>query len=461
MPNGSNSILINNLQPGTYTVNIYDSAGCSITQDFIIGEPDVITNNFTISQPLCSGLNGTLSANTQGGAGGFTYSPSIAGGFPAGSVTFTITDANGCTLQDIAVFVDPDPIISSIEPDNLYFGPYDVSCNGESDGSATVVAGGGTNIISYSWSPSGGNGATASNLSAGTYTVTVSDDNGCNEQESITITEPDVLVASVSQSGDIAPYDISCYNYSDGWAQSDPTGGVPATAGYNYNWVTAGSSISTNYYIENLSAGNNYTVTITDANGCTVSESTGILTQPTDFVANVTSNYTGPQAGPFNVIFTDNTTSADPYNFEWTFADNSTENYPNGTSSFNISFDTLDVGLNYIYVTLENEVTGCIDSVGFRIDVQGIPEIHNVFTPNGDNVNDYFDFEEYAMQEISVEIYNRWGQIVYSWDIPNYQWDGRDFDGRNLSEGVYYYVLSSTGIDGERYLRKGSITLLR
>ena len=53
------------------------------------------------------------------------YSPSIAGGFPAGSVTFTITDQNGCTLQ-IYAFVDPDPIISSIEPDNLYFGPYDV-----------------------------------------------------------------------------------------------------------------------------------------------------------------------------------------------------------------------------------------------------------------------------------------------------------------------------------------------
>ena len=461
LPNGSNSLLINNLQPGTYTVNIYDSSGCTITQDFVIGEPDVITNNFTISQPLCAGLNGTLSANTQGGTGGYTYSPSIAGGFPAGSVTFTITDQNGCTLQDIAVFVDPDPIISSIEPDNLYFGPYDVSCNGESDGSATVVARGGTNIISYSWSPTGGNGATANNLSAGTYTVTVSDDNGCNEQESITITEPDVLVAAVSQSGDVGPYDISCYDYSDGWAQSDPTGGVPATSGYNYNWVTGGSSISTNYYIENLSAGNDYTVTITDANGCVVSESTGVLIQPSDFIANVTSDYSGPQAGPFNVIFTDNTVSTDPYNFEWTFADNSTDNYPNGTSTFNISFDTLDVGLNYIYVTLENEVTGCIDSVGFRIDVQGIPEIHNVFTPNGDNVNDYFDFEEYAMQEISVKIYNRWGQIVYSWDIPNYKWDGRDYDGRNLSEGVYYYVLSSTGIDSKTYLRKGSITLLR
>jgi gliding motility-associated-like protein len=464
LPNGSNNYTISNLQPGTYTVNIVDSDGCSITEDFVIGEPDVLTNDFTINQPLCSGINGTLSANTQGGTGGYSYNPPIAGGFPAGSITFTITDGNGCTLQDIAVFVDPDPIIASVEPDNLFFGPYDVSCNGESDGSATVVGGGGTNIISYSWSPTGGSGATANNLSAGTYTVTVSDDNGCNEQASITITEPDVLVAAVSQSGDLSPYDISCYDYNDGWAQSDPTGGVPATSGYNYVWTSSVSTVSNNYYIENLSAGNNYTVTVTDANGCVVSESTGILTQPVDFIADVvTLDYIGTTAAPFNVTFSDNTVSSDPYNFVWTMDDNSTVSYPNGTSSFSISFDTLMIGLNNIYVTLENEITGCMDSVGFKIDVQGIPTIHNVFTPNGDNVNDFFDFEENAMQEISVEIYNRWGQIVYSWDIPNYKWDGRDYDGRNLAEGVYYYVLYSTGSDAVNtpYVRKGSITLLR
>ena len=113
------------------------------------------------------------------------------------------------------MFVDPNPIIASVESDNLFFGPYDVSCNGESDGSATVVGGGGTNIISYSWSPTGGSGATANNLSAGTYTVTVSDDNGCNEQASITITEPDVLVAAVSQSGDLLPYDLSLIHISE------------------------------------------------------------------------------------------------------------------------------------------------------------------------------------------------------------------------------------------------------
>ena len=93
--------------------------------------------------------------------------------------------------------------------------------------------------------------------------------------------------------------------------------------------------------------------------------------------------------------------------------------------------------------------------------VQGIPEINNVFTPNGDNVNDFFSFSEYAMKEITVEIFNRWGQIVYSWNTPAYAWDGRDYDGRNLAEGVYYYVLSSQGLDGELYSEKGSITLLR
>ena len=250
LPNGSIDPIINNLQPGTYTVNIYDAIGCSITEDFVIGEPDVLTNNFTISQPPCAGLNGTLSAFTQGGTPGYSYTPPIAGGH-SGTKIFTITDANGCTLEDIAIFIDPDPIIASVESDNLFFGPYDVSCNGESDGSATVVGGGGTNIISYSWSPSGGNGATANNLSAGSYTVTVSDNIGCNEQASIIITEPDVLVASVSQSGDFLPYDISCYDYSDGWAQSNPIGGVPATSGYVYDWVSAGSSISNNYYVEN------------------------------------------------------------------------------------------------------------------------------------------------------------------------------------------------------------------
>ena len=119
------------------------------------------------------------------------------------------------------------------------------------------------------------------------------------------------------------------------------------------------------------------------------------------------------------------------------------------------------IGLNNIYVTLENEITGCMDSVGFKIDVQGIPTIHNVFTPNGDNVNDFFDFEENAMQEISVEIYNRWGSLVMNWTDLEEGWDGKGSDGQDLPDAVYFYVLTAEGEDGHYYENKGSITLIR
>ena len=139
--------------------------------------------------------------------------------------------------------------------------------------------------------------------------------------------------------------------------------------------------------------------------------------------------------------------------------DNSTSNFSSGTSNFDFTFDV--VGLNYIYVTLENEVTGCIDSVGFRIDVQGIPEINNVFTPNGDDVNDYFDFGEYAMQEISVEIFNRWGNKVYSWEGIDGGWNGKTSSGSEASVGTYFYIIRATGEDDQEYLKKGSFSLLR
>jgi gliding motility-associated-like protein len=105
--------------------------------------------------------------------------------------------------------------------------------------------------------------------------------------------------------------------------------------------------------------------------------------------------------------------------------------------------------------------SGCIDDTTFIIEVQGIPEIHNVFTPNGDDINDYFYFGEFAMKDIDVSIYNRWGEMVMNWKDSNHQWDGRGIDGEDLPEGVYFYVLVATGEDGHAYQKKGSITLLR
>ena len=103
----------------------------------------------------------------------------------------------------------------------------------------------------------------------------------------------------------------------------------------------------------------------------------------------------------------------------------------------------------------------CIDDTTFLIEVQGIPDIHNVFTPNGDGVNDYFDFGEYGMESINVYLYNRWGELVFNWNTVDAHWDGTGLDGEDLPEGVYYYVLKAVGQDGFAYDKRGAITLLR
>jgi gliding motility-associated-like protein len=108
-------------------------------------------------------------------------------------------------------------------------------------------------------------------------------------------------------------------------------------------------------------------------------------------------------------------------------------------------------------------VTGCTDSVPFSIEAQGFPNdtIFNVFSPNNDGINDDFIFGEYGMENIDVQIFNRWGQEVYSWTGENKAWDGRGADGQDLPEGVYFFVFKADGIDGHYYEEKGSVTLLR
>ncbi|MCR9066842.1 MAG: hypothetical protein NXI00_22920, partial [Cytophagales bacterium] len=126
---------------------------------------------------------------------------------------------------------------------------------------------GGTTNYSYSWTPAGGSLATANNLAAGTYTVTVTDANGCNASATVNITQPNVLSASIS-----SQTNVSCNGLSDGAATVSVTGG---TTNYSYSWTPAGGSLAT---ANNLAAGT-YTVTVTDANSCNASATVNI-TQP-------------------------------------------------------------------------------------------------------------------------------------------------------------------------------------
>ncbi|MBN8788680.1 MAG: hypothetical protein J0I84_16445, partial [Terrimonas sp.] len=152
----------------------------------------------------------------------------------------------------------------------------DVSCNGGSNGTATVSVTGGTPSYTYSWAPSGGTAATATGLAAGTYTCTITDANACQITRSFTIIQPTALSATTSKT------DVSCNGGSNGTATVSATGGTPS---YTYSWAPSGGTAAT---ATGLAAGT-YTCTITDANACQITRSFTI-TQPALLTASATSS---------------------------------------------------------------------------------------------------------------------------------------------------------------------------
>ncbi|KAF2507488.1 hypothetical protein E0W72_11460, partial [Flavobacterium arcticum] len=194
---------------------------------------EIVGQAVTINPVSCNGGNdGEIILDVVGGAAPYSYawSPGNPTGqgtntiseLTVGTYSVTVTDANGCTNTVSATVQEPTVLVASGVANN------NVSCNGESDGSATASATGGTAPYTYLWS----NAATTASITgvvAGTYGVTITDANGCTDTASVTITEPAALVAS-----GVVDANISCNGESDGAATVSATGG---TAPYIYEWT--------------------------------------------------------------------------------------------------------------------------------------------------------------------------------------------------------------------------------
>jgi len=475
-----NSYSFTSLLVGTYAVTIIDENNCIATEDYEVTEPTPLISDIIPTHISCFGLSdGEAIVNTINGSGTINYFWSntqitqTATGLLAGAYTVKVSDDQGCTYTDMIEILQPADPIASVEVDSLYYGEFDVSCFGASDASAIATGSG----VSFEWFDNAGISVstdqhTATILSAGQYTVTSTDINGCEGSGSIEITEPTLLSIFVTESNPSSTYQVSCFGAADGWAEVTIQGGVENNNvfGYDISWLsTSISSVNTivgDTIANNLLAGFIYTVTVNDANGCEDVATTILYTEPIKFDAHVTTiNYAGPFHGPKYISFIDSTISVEPYSFEWIWQSGLPE-YRNGVNQidnqvFIHEFLKDELDTNYVFVILTNEVTGCQDSVEFIIEVQGMLEVNNVFTPNQDGINDEFLFSEYAMQLVDVQIFNRWGQLVYTWVGSDKSWKGIGIDGKDLPEGVYFYVFEGKGVDGHHYDKKGSITLLR
>ena len=279
------------LGPGLYSITITDAGSCSAskTLSFAILEPVMLTagiSNFTMVS--CNGAsNGSLTVTASDGTPPYTYSwmpggntTQTASGLASGNYTITVTDANGCSAAPATKFItEPNALSASISSTNP-------SCNGQCNGTAAITAAGGTTPYTYNWLPGGQTTSSVSGLCAASYTANITDANGCSVAKTVALVQPSALIVT-----NPSVTNATCINACNGIASAAATGG---TAPYTYSWSNGMNTAA----VSGLCAAT-YTVTATDANGCsknnfaTISQPTALTTTLTKTDANCNGTCTG------------------------------------------------------------------------------------------------------------------------------------------------------------------------
>ncbi|MFM9026789.1 MAG: gliding motility-associated C-terminal domain-containing protein, partial [Bacteroidota bacterium] len=499
-PAGTDSTF-QNLTAGSYNVLVTDANGCTSNAQFTINESTPISLSATSTPSNCNQNNGTVTAVASGGAEYFTYNWNPGGattelvtGLAPGNYTVIVTDALGCTATtSVTVATTALLTATSTQTDNV--------CFGYTQGTAVVSAANGTGPYSYSWSPSGGNAATASNLAAGTYVCTITDQDNCTTTVTAVISEPTQVQASITTDP------AACTGSASGSASVSAQGGTP---GYAYVWSTGGTGSS----VTGLAPGQ-ISVTVTDNNGCTftasetvspasnvtaTASSVGVTcygyTDGSASVSNATGAYppftylwsdgsTGTSVsdlspGSYSVIVTDsrNCTITIPVSIgepaqlsvsagsdtsfcASTIELNASSNYAGQWSSSNssISFSNptsptssvtgYSQGVNVVTWTITDGV--CSNSADVNLTLWGRAEceleLPSGFTPNSDGFNDGYVIHGIGLYPDNVfKVFNRWGNLVYNRDdYQNADWIGQNNDGDLLPEGTYFVILEIVG----------------
>jgi outer membrane protein OmpA-like peptidoglycan-associated protein len=243
------------LLAGDYGVTVTDANGTVASATYTVEEPSAFQVQAQVTQPAsANGSDGTAEVEASGGVSPYQFAWSSGGnaaavtGLPAGKHTVTVTDANGCaTTAEVTVSEDILPLSLNISQDAT------IDCQGAAAGALSAKVTGGKSPFTYTWS-NGGAGEVLSGLTAGAYTLTVTDATGTAAEASFTIEEPAALKARAVQ---VTPANTGA---SDGAAKAEVSGGVTP---YAYLWTNGASTAE----IKRLSSGA-YTVTVTDGNGC-------------------------------------------------------------------------------------------------------------------------------------------------------------------------------------------------
>jgi len=528
--NGSTTNNITGLSAGVYTVTVTHSSGCTVSQSATVTEPSALTANIdSTRQSACLLNNGGAFISASGGTSPYTYlwsngttSQDLVN-IGAGSYNVSVTDLRGCrTIISATV-----PSASGLQAAATSTNP---ACFGNSNGSINITTTGGTINPTFQWS----NGATTqnlANLTSGTYSLTITETNGCISTLQTQITAPAVLEVSLNQQTNIA-----CTGETNGSISSQTSGG---TAPYSFAWSSSGATTSS---LNNLSAGI-YALTVSDANGCS-DTLTATITEPAplSLSLNVIIDQLDCDLLPIGAITPVVTGGTAPVAFAWSDgnSENLRDDLTDGNYSLTISdnngctataaatifapivptinaiFDTTNtashlalngtpiriratntpqttvaylwsvLGSNaaglafssnstpdaivtpnssgvYLIGITATSIDGCIvlDTLSLEVydEFLGVP---TAFTPNGDGENDLFRPLNLAPQYIkNFKIFNRWGQLLYDDTALNGGgWDGT-INGAVQARDVYVYILTYQLPQAEVQEIRGTFMLVR
>ncbi len=448
--NGETTPSIENLEADSYSLTITDAQGCPYSLSAIITEPAPISYDITTSNISCFGENNgqAFIEVLSGGTPPFSYdwmngettsSPSM---LPAGQVLATITDANGCEYIESILIEEPLELISSIQSTNI-------SCDGTTLGSAIVSTSGGTAPYIYAWD----NGATTTSIEdlvADTYSVTITDAQGCSNISMSTITEPTPITFEINATN------ISCFGEADGQLEiTNIVGGSPP-----YLISINGSPFVNNTIFQYLDA-MDYELTIQDVNGCE-NTNTISINEPQPLVVSLGDDVTINLGESYDIEVQHSNSSN--YNLTWSNEDFTCIDSINGNCEYLSVTPTDEV--TYSVTMMDENACTATDEITIFINKDRNVFIPNTFTPNGDGFNDFFTvYGNDAIKQVTLlRIFSRWGDFVYenSNFSPNDELEGWNglFRDKPVQSGIYTYYTYIEFIDGEEVLYKGDLLVI-
>ena len=299
--NGATTANRKNLKAGNYNVVVSDANGCTATWSFVLNDPAPINARVITTDPLCFGLNtGTARVDLLStGPHTFLWSTgataSTIQNLGAGNYGLTVTNAIGCKASFPFTIIGPPTDLQ------VQLRGVDINCFGANSGEIRSTTTGGQQTYGYKWS-TGATSADLLNLTAGTYALTVTDQNGCADTASVMIKQNPAISSTTTFSNP------ACFGQSNGQATVLASGGSP---GYRYVWSTGASTSA----ISGLAAGK-FIVSITDVLGCLKKDSV-LIVSPAQLFATATAtnaNCNGTATGSAQVVVTGGTS---PYAYNW------------------------------------------------------------------------------------------------------------------------------------------------